>query len=224
MRRARSVLGSLVVAVAPSLLSVAAWATDWNAVGVREALGVATSRAVALASEPGGFLDNPAIHIRPPKTVRKIGNALRAVGLGQQVDELEVGMNRAAERASREAKPVLVEAIQRMTLDDALGIVRGGDTAATDYFRGATEEKLRTRFRPIVAESLSRVGARKQYDAVVDRYRALPFTQAPTLDLDDYTTKKTLDGLFSLLAEEEKKIRNDPAKRTTSLLRKVFGL
>ena len=205
-------------------LSVGALAADWNAAGVREALSVATDRAVALASKPGGFLDNPLIHIKPPKTVRKIGRALRAIGMGQQVDELEVGMNRAAERASQEAKPVFVDAIKGMSLQDALGIVRGSETAATDYFRGATEARLHERFKPIVATSLSKVGARNQYNALVERYRALPLAEPTTLDLDDYTTKKTLDGLFSLLADEERKIRRDPAKRTTSLLRRVFGL
>jgi hypothetical protein len=205
-------------------LAAAAAAADWNAAGVREALNVASARAVAAASKPGGFLDNPLIHIKPPKTVRKIGNALRAIGMGQQVDELEVGMNRAAERAAKEAKPVFTDAIRGMTLQDAVGIVRGGDTAATDYFRAATEEKLRARFKPIVAASLSRVGVRNQYNALVERYRALPLAEPTTLDLDEYTTKKTLDGLFKLLAEEERKIRRDPAKRTTSLLRKVFGI
>jgi hypothetical protein len=214
----------LSFALGAALAASAGAATDWNAAGVREALGVATDRAVALASQPGGFLDNPLVHIKLPKTLRKIGSALRTVGMGQQVDELEVGMNRAAERASKEAKPVFVDAIKGMSLQDAVGIVRGGDTAATDYFRTATEEKLRARFKPIVASSLSGVGARKQYDAVVARYRTLPLAEPTTLDLDDYTTKKTLDGLFKLLADEERKIRKDPAKRTTSLLKKVFGL
>jgi hypothetical protein len=215
---------AIACALASALAAGGAAATDWNAAGVREALGVATERAVALASRPGGFLDNPLIHIKPPKTLRKVGSALRAIGMSEQVDELEVGMNRAAERASREAKPVFVDAIKGMTLQDAVGIVRGGDTAATDYFRGATEEKLRQRFRPIVSDALSRLGVRTQYNALIESYRALPFAEPTTLDLDDYTTKKTLDGLFKLLADEERKIRTDPAKRTTSLLRRVFGI
>jgi hypothetical protein len=214
----------LAALAASALVAGPAAALDTNAAGVREALSVATERAVALASKPGGFLDNAQIHIKLPKTLRKIGNALRAVGMGQQVDELEVGMNRAAERASAEAKPVFVDAIKGMTLQDAVGIVRGGDTAATDYFRKATEEKLRTRFKPIVSASLAKVGARQQYDAVLARYRALPLAEPTSLDLDDYTTRKALDGLFSLLAAEEKKIRHDPAKQTTALLRKVFGI
>jgi hypothetical protein len=205
------------------LSAAAASAADWNAAGVRETLSVASDRAVALAAKPGGFLDNASIHIKLPKSVRKIGNALRAVGMGKQVDELEIGLNRAAERASAEAKPVFVDAIKRMTLQDAIGIVRGGDTAATDYFRGATEETLRARFRPIVASSLAKVGARRQYDSLVESYRALPFAEPTSLDLDDYTTKKTLDGLFALLAQEETKIRKDPAKQTTALLRTLFG-
>jgi rhamnose utilization protein RhaD (predicted bifunctional aldolase and dehydrogenase) len=211
------------VAVTFALAAASASATDLNAAGVREALSVASDRAVALAAKPGGFLDNALIHIKLPKTVRKIGSALRAVGMGKQVDELEVGLNRAAERASAEAKPVFVDAIKRMTLQDAVGIVRGGDTAATDYFRGATEETLRERFRPIVASSLAKVGARRQYDSLVAEYRALPFAEPTDLDLDDYTTKKTLDGLFALLAQEETKIRKDPAKQTTALLRKLFA-
>lgn len=214
----------LALALGAALAAGAGAATDWNAAGVREALSVATERAVASASKSGGFLDNPLVHIRLPKTLRKIGTALRAVGMGDQVDQLEVGMNRAAERASKEAKPVFVDAIKRMTLQDAVGIVRGGDTSATDYFRGATEETLRTRFRPIVSSALSQVGVRNQYNAVVERYRALPLAEPTTLDLDDYTTKKTLDGLFKLLGDEERKIRHDPAKQTTSLLKKVFGL
>ena len=202
----------------------AAFAADWNAAGVREALRVASERAVALASKPGGFLDDARIHIKLPKTVRKIGKALRAIGMGAQVDELEVGMNRAAELATAEAKPVFADAIRGMTLQDAVGVVRGGETAATDYFRGATEARLHARFKPIVAGSLARVGAHRQYDALVAHYRALPFAEPANLDLDEYTTTKTLAGLFTLHAEEEKKIRSDPAKRTTSLLRTVFGL
>jgi hypothetical protein len=215
---------ALGVACVLALAPTAAWAADWNAAAVREVLRVASDRAAEAASQPGGFLDDPSIHIRPPKTVRKIGRALRAIGMGQQVDELEIGMNRAAERASREAKPIFVDAIERMTLADALGIVRGGDTAATDSFRSATEPRLRARFQPIVASSLSRVGVRNQYNALVERYRALPLAEPTTLDLDEYTTKQALDGLFHLLAEEERKIRRDPAKRTTSLLRRVFGI
>ncbi len=220
MKQLRSSLFLAVLLAA----AVAAAATDWNSAGVREALRVATDRAVALASKPGGFQGDARIHIKPPKTVRKIGKALRAIGMGAQVDELELGMNRAAERATAEAKPVFADAIRGMTLDDAVGIVRGGDSAATDYFRSATEARLHARFKPIVANSLARVGARKQYDALVARYRALPLAEPTNLDLDEYTTNKTLDGLFTLLADEEKKIRTDPAKRTTSLLRKVFGL
>jgi hypothetical protein len=215
---------ALALSASLALACVAATgAIDWNAAGVRDALHVGSERAVALASAPGGFLDDARIHIRPPKTLRTIGNALRAIGLGAQVDELEVGMNRAAELAAAEAKPVFADAIRAMTLQDAVNIVHGGDTAATDYFRGATEARLHDRFKPIVASSLSRIGVRRQYDAVVARYQALPFAQPANLDLDEYTTNKALDGLFLLLAEEERKIRTDPAKRTTAILRQVFG-
>ena len=204
-------------------LAAAAGAVDLSESGVREALRVATGRAVSTTAKPGGFLDDTRIHIKLPKPFRTVASTLRTVGMGAQVDELEVGLNRAAESAVGTAKPVFLDAIKRMSVEDAIGIVRGGDTAATDYFRTATSEPLRERFRPIVADSLSKVGAKQQYDALLAHYRQLPFASDPRLDLTEYATGKALDGLFFVVAEEEKKIRHDPLKRTTALLRQVFG-
>ncbi|MBZ0251793.1 MAG: DUF4197 domain-containing protein, partial [Candidatus Methylomirabilis sp.] len=191
--------------------------------GLKEALTVGAERATALASKEDGFLGNDLIRIPLPKPLRKVGRALREVGMGARADELETAMNRAAERASGEAKDVLWTAVKGMTLEDARGILQGGDTAATDYFRRKTEEGLRARFRPIVTEKMAEVGVARQYNELTAAYASIPFAPAlKDVNLDDYVTGKALDGLYALLALEEKRIREDPAARATDLLKKVF--
>jgi hypothetical protein len=132
-------------------------------------------------------------------------------------------MNRAAEQAAGQAAPVFVDAIASMTLQDAAGIVRGGDTAATDYFERTTSDPLRARFRPIVEQAMQQVGLAQRYDRLVGRYTALPFASKLNLDLPGYVTEQTLAGLFHVVGEEEKRIRTNPAARTTELLKQVFG-
>jgi hypothetical protein len=202
-------------------LTVGAAAND--AAGLKEALGLATERAVSSTSRAGGFLDNPKIHIGLPGSLGKMASGLRAVGMGAQVDELEVAMNRAAEKATSEATPIFVDAIKGMSFQDASAIVTGGDTAATDYFEKTTSDKLRTRFRPIVEQAMQKVGVAQQYEQLVGRYKSMPFASAPQLDLTSYVTDKTLAGLFTVVGEEEKQIRTNPAARATDLLKQVFG-
>ena len=194
-----------------------------DAAGLKEALQIATERAVSSTSRAGGFLDNPKIHIGLPGSLGKMASGLRAVGMGAQVDELEVAMNRAAEKATSEATPVFVDAIKAMSFQDASAIVTGGDTAATDYFEKTTSESLRTRFRPIVEQAMQKVGVAQQYEQLVARYKSVPFASAPQLDLTSYVTDKTLAGLFTVVGEEEKQIRTNPAARATDLLKQVFG-
>ena len=191
--------------------------------GLKEALRLATERAVKMTSQSGGFLDNAKIRIGLPGALGTMTNGLRAIGMGQQVDELEVAMNRAAEKAAGEATPVFVDAIQKMSFQDAAGIVSGGDTAATDYFEKTTSKPLSERFRPIVDQAMQNVGLAKQYDQLVGRYTSLPFASAPRFDLGGYVTDKTLSGLFTVVGEQEKQIRTNPAARGTDLLRQVFG-
>ncbi len=193
------------------------------AAGLREALKVGTERTVSATSRDGGFLDNSLIRIALPEELDTMARGLRAVGFGRQVDALETSMNHAAERASGEAKQVFWNAISTMTLSDATGILRGGDTAATEYFRGRTEGELRRRFQPIVEEKLGQVGLYRIYDSLVAQYNALPLVTAPRVDLDTFVTDRTLDGLFLVLSEEEQRIREDPVARSTDLLRRVFG-
>jgi len=193
------------------------------AAGLSEALQLGARRAVARTSAPGGFLEDPRLHIPLPEELERPASALRAVGLGGRVDELETTLNRAAERAAGEAVPVFRDAILGLTFEDAMAILRGGETAATELLRRRTEPALRERFAPIVDDAVARVGLARVYDAVATELARLPLVSAPRLDLEDYVTGRALDGLFRALAAEEQRIREDPAARTTELLRRVFG-
>ena len=206
------------------LLGAAPLGDPTTAAGLKDALRVATERAVASTSKTNGFLDNPTIRIPLPGALGSMSTALRGIGMGAQVDELEVAMNHAASKAAGVATPVFVDAISKMSFSDATGIVKGGDTAATQYFQKTTTAPLRTKFSPIVGDSMKEVGVTKLYDQLVGQYTsAIPFASAPKLDLNGYVTDKTLAGLFSVVGDEEKKIRTDPAARATDLLKQVFG-
>ena len=191
--------------------------------GLREALRVATERTVKSTSKLDGFLGNALIRIVMPEQFEVAAKTLRTVGFGKQVDELEIGMNRAAERAAGEATKVFLNAITQMTLEDAFSILNGGENAVTNYFRSHTEESLHDRFKPIVTEKMSEIGLYKVYNGLTDYYNKLPLVTTPALDLDEYVTQHALNGLFTILGQEEKRIRTDPLARTTDLLRRVFG-
>ena len=191
--------------------------------GLKEALQVGTENAVKLTGKPDGYFKNEAIKILMPEKLRTFEKGLRAVGYGPQVDEFVLSMNRAAERAAPAAKSIFWDAIKQMTFDDARKIFGGGDTAATDYFREKTSEKLTTAFRPIVEQAMNEVGATRQYKELVGQAKSIPFLRTQALDIDQYVVGKALDGLFHVLGEEEKKIRKNPAARVTSLLKEVFG-
>lgn len=204
-------------------LGAAAPLESTDAAGLKQALSLATERAVKLTSRPNGFLDNAKIRIGMPGALGKMTSGLRTIGMGAQVDELEVSMNHAAEKAAGEATPVFVDAIQKMSFQDASSIVKGGDTAATDYFEKTTTDSLRTRFRPIVDQAMKSAGLAKQYDQLVGSYKSIPFSSAPKFDLTGYVTDKALAGLFTVVGEQEKQIRTNPAARATDLLKQVFG-
>lgn len=191
--------------------------------GLKEALEVGTQNAVRITSQPDGFLGNPRIRIPTPPRLQTMTGALRKVGLGNKVDEFEVSMNRAAERAAGEATQVFLDAIRQMTIADAKRILDGNDTAATEYFQRTTSGPLGARFTPIVNAKMQEVGLNRIYGDLKTRYNALPLVQPLTFDLTTYVVDESLDGLFLMLGEEEKRIRRDPAARVTELLRKVFG-
>ncbi len=191
--------------------------------GLKEALTVGTRNAVEKTSRAGGFSADNLLRIRTPPELEKVAKTLRAVGLGRMVDDFEAKMNLAAEQASARATPVFLDAVKGMTFADAKQILQGGDTAATDYFRGRTEKRLGGIFRPIAAEQMAKVGAVRVYNNLMRKYNAIPLVTRPRFDIEDYVTGKTLDGLFATLAAEETRIRRDPVARTTELLRRVFG-
>jgi hypothetical protein len=208
-------LGGLAPRSGPSDAKVAS--------GLKEALQIGTQNAVNLTGKTDGYFKNQAIKILMPEKLRTLETGLRAVGYGPKVDEFVLSMNRAAERAAPSAKQIFWDAIGVMTFDDARKILGGGETAATEYFRTKTSDKLTTAFRPIVEQATNEVGVTRQYKDLVGRYQAIPFAKSESLDVDGYVVGKALDGLFLVLGDEEKKIRTNPTARVTDLLREVFG-
>ncbi len=190
---------------------------------LKEALEVGTENAVRLTGRPDGYFRNDAIKILLPEQLRTLASGLRAVGLGIQVDELVLGMNRAAERAAPQAKQIFWNAIGAMTIDDARKILGGPDTAATEYFQARTSDALGAAFRPIVENSMREVGVTRRYAELYRRAQAIPFLKVEAYDLDLYVVTRALGGLFHVVGEEERKIRTTPAARVTELLRDVFG-
>jgi hypothetical protein len=191
--------------------------------GLKEALKIGTESAVKFTGKLDGYFMNQAIKILMPEKLQTMEKTLRAVGLGPQVDEFILSMNRAAERAAPAAKEIFWDAIGEMTFQDAKKILSGNETAATDYFKAKTTDKLTTAFRPIVGEATNEVGVTRQYKELVGGFQSIPFVKTETVDIDQYITAKALDGLFYVVAQEEKKIRTDPAARVTDLLKEVFG-
>ena len=191
--------------------------------GLKQALEVGTGNAVTTLSKTDGYFKNPKIKIPLPENVQKAEKLLRATGLGNKVDEFELSMNRAAERAAPEAKTIFWDAIQQMSFSDARQILDGPDNAATRYFEDKTESRLQKIFKPITHEAMSEVGVTGYYQSIDDKIKTIPFADSMSFDLDQYVTEKALDGLYLMLAEEEKKIRQDPAARVTDLLKKVFA-
>ncbi len=191
--------------------------------GLKQALQVGADNAVKLTGRPDGFFTNPAIKILMPEKLHTVESGLRAVGYGPKVDEFILSMNRAAEAAAPAAKQIFWDAVGAMSFDDARKIWSGGDTAATEYFRSKTSDRLATAFRPAVERSTNEVGATRRYKELLGQAKGIPFLKLESLDLDQYVVTKGLDGLFLILGQEEKKIRTDPAARTTDLLKEVFG-
>jgi hypothetical protein len=191
--------------------------------GLKEALSIGTENAVKSVSKLDGYFANQLIKILMPEKIQKVADVLSKVGFQKQVDDFVMSMNRAAERAAPQATQLFVKAIKQMTFDDARKILKGGDTAATDFFKGKTSGDLYTAFKPIISGSMDKVGVTRSYKEMMGKYEALPFMDKQSVDLDHYVTNKALDGLFAMVGQEEKKIRQDPAARVTDLLRSVFG-
>ena len=214
------IAGALLLAAASP---VAAQLPDAKiADGLKEALKVATEKTVSLTGKTDGYFANQAIKILMPDKLKSLESGLRAVGYGSQIDEFVLSMNRAAESAAPQAKQIFVDAIGKMSFDDARKILNGGNTAATDFFKSKTTPQLTTAFKPAVSKSMNDVGVTRQYKDLVGRFESIPFAKSQAFDLDGYVVDKGLAGLFHVLGEQEQQIRTNPTARVTDLLKEVF--
>lgn len=193
------------------------------AAGLKEALSIGTVNAVMTVSKTDGYLGNSLIKIPLPEKAQKAAKLLTSMGMQKQVDEFIVSMNRAAEKAAPHAKSLFMTAVKEMTFQDAMNILRGHDTAATDYLHSKTSDQLYTAFLPIVRSVMNDVGVTRSYKRMMDKAVATRFIRHEDVALDNHVTNKALDGLFHMVGQEEQKIRKDPAARVTDLLKKVFA-
>lgn len=197
--------------------------TEEVAAGLKEALTNGASKGSDLVSKTDGYFKNPEIKIPFPPEVKQVETKLRQIGMGAQVDKFVLALNRGAEEAAKEAKPIFVSAIKQMTIQDAWNILKGEDDAATQYLDKTTSPQLTTKFKPVIQQALEKVSATKYYADLVNAYNKLPMVTKVNPNLDEYATEKAIDGLFVMVAKEEKLIRDDPGARSTELLKKVFG-
>ncbi|WP_083321041.1 DUF4197 domain-containing protein [Hymenobacter glacialis] len=191
--------------------------------GLKAALMQGIGKGADQASQTDGFYLNRLIRIPFPPDAQRVATTLRSIGLGSQVDKFELSLNRGAEDAARSAKPIFLSAIKSLTFSDVWNILTGQPDAATQYLKRTTSTQLTSAFAPIMQQSLSKVGATRYYTDLATTYNQLPLGQPVQTDLTEYATGKAVDGLFTLIAQEEANIRENPVARTTELLRRVFG-
>jgi len=190
--------------------------------GLKEALNVGAKNGVSTVSKVNGYFGNQMIKILVPEKVKKIERLMRKAGMGKEVDKFVVSMNRAAEKAAPQALSFFVAAIKEMTIPDAVKILRGKDTEATEYLRSKTYDRISGAFKPVVSSAMNDVGVTRSFKEMMDKAKSIPMLKRESVDLDQYVTSKALDGLFVMVGQEEQKIRKDPAARVTELLRTVF--
>lgn len=193
--------------------------------GLKDALSVGTKKAVTLVDHPGGYLENQAIKILLPKNLQPVEKMARGAGQGPKIDEFVASMNHAAESAAPEAEGIFASAVREMSIDDARKLLNGGDTSITEYFKSKTSAQLKEAFRPHVEAAMKANGVTEKYDALQAQMPKMSFlgSSGSGFDINKYVVEKALDGLFYMLAQQEKDIRSNPAARTTGLLKSVFG-
>jgi uncharacterized protein DUF4197 len=217
-------LAAMLVTCVSSALAQLNQITQAEAVsGLKVALEKGSQAAVAALGKKDGFFANPQVKIPMPESMQRTEKLMRRVGLGKYADELILTMNRAAEAAVPEARQLLVDSVKKMTVKDAKGILTGGNTAGTEYFKRTTSDPMRKRFQPIVEKATAKVQLARKYDEYAAHGASLGLVKKEHADLDAYVTQKALDGLYFMLGEEEKKIRKDPARAASSIVKKVFG-
>lgn len=209
--------------VAPAQASLAALSNQDASSGLKAALEKGAVAAVDLLGKTDGFFGNGAVKIPLPESLQKYEKLMRNLGMGKYADELVLTMNRAAEAAVPEAKKLFADSIKKMTVQDAKGVLTGGPTSGTDYFKRSTTDQLRERFLPVVKKATAKVKLAEKYNQYAQKGVQFGLVKKEQANLDDYVTQKALDGLFYMVAEEEKKIRQDPVKAGSDIIRKVFG-
>jgi len=191
--------------------------------GLKEALNKGVDKATVSASAVDGFFKNDLIKIPFPPEAKSMDETLRNLGMGSSVDKFIETLNRAAEEAAKKAAPIFLDAIKKLTITDGLSILKGNNNAATQYLRDKTTNDLKIQFKPVIQAALQKVELTKYWNPLISKYNMIPFVQKLNPDLDEYVTLRAIDGLFKLIEGEEFKIRQDPAARTTDILKKVFG-
>lgn len=216
-------LGTLLISAQVLAVGLGDLSGKEASAGLKEALSRGADMAVSQLGKPNGFMGDARVRIPLPKSLRAAEKMMRTLGMKKQADELIETMNRAAELAVVEAKPILLESVQKMTIDDARGILAGGDDAATQYFRRTTSTALGKKFLPIVKQTTAKVQLADQYNEYAGQAAKLGLLEEKDANLDSYVTQKALDGLFVMIAEQEKSIRQDPVGTGSKLLQTVFG-
>ncbi|EPJ96029.1 MULTISPECIES: DUF4197 domain-containing protein [Pseudomonas] len=191
--------------------------------GLKDALTQGAQVAVKQLGTPGGFSNNPDVKIELPGKLGKVASKMKAFGMGDQVDQLETSMNQAAEAAVVQAQPILVNAVKNMSVDDAKGILSGGQDSATQYLNKSSREQIRAKFLPIVKQATDKVGLAQKYNAFAGQAATFGVLDAKSSNIENYVTEQALDGLFEMIGKQEATIRQNPAAAATSLAKKVFG-
>lgn len=223
MRSTLALIAGLLLAASAQAVGLADISGKDANGGLKEALTQGAGKAVDLLGKKDGFLANPKVKIPLPESVQKVEGILRGLGMGKKADELVTAMNRAAEAAVPEARTLLVNSIKQMSVEDAKGILTGGDDAATQYFRRTTSGPLTEKFKPMVKAAMDKVQVAKKYEQLAGKASSYGLVREEDAQLENYVTKKALDGLYLMIAEEEKAIRKDPLGAAGSLAQKVFG-
>jgi hypothetical protein len=212
-----------IINAAASAVNASSLSNTDIAAGLKEALNVGTNKATEQSAKVDGFYKNPLIKIPYPSETKDMMSTLKKVGMSKQVKEFEKQLNRAAEDAAKKAAPIFLDAIKKLTIQDGLTILKGKDDEATQFLKRNTTSNLTSEFRPVISNSLKKVQITKYWKPLFTKYNKLPMVKKVNPDLDAYVTQKAIEGLFKLVAQEELKIRQDPAARVTAILQKVFG-
>ena len=223
MLRLTTLAAGLLLSAGAFALSLSDLSQSDASGGLKDALTQGAQIAVKQLGKPGGFSDNDEVRIELPGKLGKAAQTMKMMGMGEQVEELEASMNKAAEAAVPQAQAILVDAVKKMTVSDAKAILAGGEDSATQYLNKSSREQIRAKFLPIVKQATDKVGVAQQYNSFAGQAAALGVVDAKSANVENYVTEKALDGLFKMIAEQEASIRQDPASAATSLAKKVFG-